>query len=379
MAKTMWRVHPQSSTAHVKEGQISGEDSSSILRSQCLSCTFPLAGGQLRCDLSHPQLLHCITSGLFPWLSNLGPSALDLCDVLPPGGSDLVLRGLVNRRPRAAARVASVDLLLWENLTWLDPEEISNPLSHTESAGVDMYPDRVHWSQSETVGLTATLKFIRWSIIEAETVSGLLFDFTSHICVSATCKLFSKSTPVLHQDVSCRFKHSDRREASFNVYNDKKKRVSISTHNIERRNKKVPPVHKMPSNCSPSRETLYSPLRFFYFTIKPHRAEVKDRRWCVAASRTKVHRRDFLELKNLLNMILFVWRWVLYYRANNNNTIQEGFYRNDFFLLLFFFFPTGVQSLLVWQCFDAGQRLLQKTGGQEVAQYGQPELHEEVH
>lgn len=41
--------------------------------------------------------------------------------------------------------------------------------------------------------------------------------------------------------------------------------------------------------------------------------------------------------------------------------------------------PTGVQSLPVRQCFDAGQRLLQKTRGQEVAQHGQPELHEKVH
>lgn len=40
---------------------------------------------------------------------------------------------------------------------------------------------------------------------------------------------------------------------------------------------------------------------------------------------------------------------------------------------------TGVQPLPVRQCFDAGQRLLQETGGQEVAQHGQPQLHEEVH
>ncbi len=41
--------------------------------------------------------------------------------------------------------------------------------------------------------------------------------------------------------------------------------------------------------------------------------------------------------------------------------------------------PTGVQPLPLRQRFNAGQRLLQETGGQEVAQYGKPELHEEVH
>lgn len=40
---------------------------------------------------------------------------------------------------------------------------------------------------------------------------------------------------------------------------------------------------------------------------------------------------------------------------------------------------SGVQPLPVRQRFDAGQRLLQETGRQEVAQHGQPELHEEVH
>ena len=44
-----------------------------------------------------------------------------------------------------------------------------------------------------------------------------------------------------------------------------------------------------------------------------------------------------------------------------------------------FFSPTGVQPLPVWQCVDAGQCLLQEAGGQEMAQYGQSQLHEEVH
>ena len=40
---------------------------------------------------------------------------------------------------------------------------------------------------------------------------------------------------------------------------------------------------------------------------------------------------------------------------------------------------SGVQPLPVRQRFDAGQRLLPETRRQEVAQHGQPELHEEVH
>lgn len=40
---------------------------------------------------------------------------------------------------------------------------------------------------------------------------------------------------------------------------------------------------------------------------------------------------------------------------------------------------SGVQPLPVWQCSDAGQRLLQETRRQEMAQHGQPELYEEVY
>lgn len=41
--------------------------------------------------------------------------------------------------------------------------------------------------------------------------------------------------------------------------------------------------------------------------------------------------------------------------------------------------PSGVQPVPVRQRADACQRLLQEAGGQEVAQHGQPELHQEVH
>lgn len=40
--------------------------------------------------------------------------------------------------------------------------------------------------------------------------------------------------------------------------------------------------------------------------------------------------------------------------------------------------PPGVQPLPVRQRADASQRLLQEAGGQEVAQHGQSELHQEV-
>lgn len=40
--------------------------------------------------------------------------------------------------------------------------------------------------------------------------------------------------------------------------------------------------------------------------------------------------------------------------------------------------PAGVQPLPVRQRADAGQRLLQETGGQEVAQHGESQLHQEV-
>ena len=39
----------------------------------------------------------------------------------------------------------------------------------------------------------------------------------------------------------------------------------------------------------------------------------------------------------------------------------------------------GVQPVPVRQRADARQRLLQEAGGQEVAQHGQSELHQEVH
>lgn len=45
------------------------------------------------------------------------------------------------------------------------------------------------------------------------------------------------------------------------------------------------------------------------------------------------------------------------------------------FLLLF----AGFQPVPVWQCAHAGQCFPQKTGGQEVAQHGKSELHEEIH
>lgn len=48
-------------------------------------------------------------------------------------------------------------------------------------------------------------------------------------------------------------------------------------------------------------------------------------------------------------------------------------------MLLCFYLPPGVQPLSVRQRVDAGQRLLQEAGRQEVAQYGQSELHAEVH
>lgn len=45
------------------------------------------------------------------------------------------------------------------------------------------------------------------------------------------------------------------------------------------------------------------------------------------------------------------------------------------FLLLF----AGFQPVPVWQCAHASQCFPQKTGGQEMAQHGKSELHEEIH
>lgn len=63
--------------------------------------------------------------------------------------------------------------------------------------------------------------------------------------------------------------------------------------------------------------------------------------------------------------------------ASNKQTTQS---KNSFIKMVCLFIPqTGFQPLLVRQCSDAGQRLLQEAGGQEVAQHGQPQLYEEIH
>lgn len=69
-------------------------------------------------------------------------------------------------------------------------------------------------------------------------------------------------------------------------------------------------------------------------------------------------------------------------RGDINNSRQDIFLkwsteRADKRPLLFL--PSGVQPLPLRQRSDVGQRLLQETRRQEVAQHGQPELHEEVH
>lgn len=168
--------------------------------------------------------------------------------------------GFINWLPGVAASFAAMDLPLWENLTWLDPEDLSNPLS-----GQHRRDSHVSWQGALQSEIDS------WTDGSSEIHSGRMIDLEiifvlplSRLSGSAIPWSFSKSTQVLQQKVSCKCKHVDSQSEvaavpSFNIVVMKKETGSSpnDSHDIDGHNRNCSPFLPMPSILSPGRMFLF--------------------------------------------------------------------------------------------------------------------------
>lgn len=175
----------------------------------------------------------------------------------------------MNWMPGVAASIASVDLLLWENLTWLDPEDLSNPLSHQDRRGRhaswqgelqsegDSWTDgssEIHSTEDDWTRNNFSLATLSWfQIIPLPLVIScmsfhLLQGVQSHDCSSFNVVVMKKET-----------RSSSRHQMTAITLTDKlKKKLLVSC---------------FPFSLRARRQAFIPHWEFFISPSKPHRTE----------------------------------------------------------------------------------------------------------